>query len=840
LLAGIGRPTADEVEETDSPDVNSYRTADRGSKAPLVDRIGRNSGAGYRAGLLARLWLTEDDDELRSALFTALLREPATAASALVARGERPAARRLLEIALAEGNVAQAAEPYVAMCLLDDDLPAAINRWSAPRQSIPVGAADSEQRSGAESSPDTIAATVLSRLRRAAGDARGAVAAARRAGDASLYEEALLDAGDWSAFAGAMEARPQQVVQPRQLGMIAGALHLAGDARGFEDTIARMRKLATPETMDDVAHVLLLCGRAEEGLKTLADSGHDVELFKLLAAREQFDAAWRLIESRDAVHTEPAMQLRLAAADQLYALGDQATAQKLLERVIEENRAANVAEVHAGIAELCRATGRGNEAWDHFRNAIRAAGADGGGGRAGVNGGGRELAIARRAFDLGDADDADADGINDIRGDELWQLLALRMQDSAVDERFDRARAIVEGKMPLGELTKLADPSARHGGGGGGGRFRERGFGETIAAMHLACLAAQRMKAADGEARAAQYLADIVDRLPTPELAIDLYLRPGDWAADRGDFIKAAEWYGRAWNLDRTRSGALYLRAWALGKVGWTRRAAELSDLARAIPLGDVWRRYEAVRLLQRRGMNAELSREVDIIRRTTRGDLFPADHATRLAADDAVRAGDPLAAAALHERSMLNFMGTYELPEPATHLRLPHTMHRERARGLLAKGDAAAAEREIATCRALLPGDVMLPIDVVPELERRGMKPRADELYDESKHGVQAVLAKYPNSANDHNNLAWLAVNCGRDMDEAMSHAKRAVELKPRNAAYLDTLAEVQYRRRDYDGAIKTMTRCLELQPGVSRHREQIERFEAGKRGEQRPMPRG
>jgi tetratricopeptide (TPR) repeat protein len=238
--------------------------------------------------------------------------------------------------------------------------------------------------------------------------------------------------------------------------------------------------------------------------------------------------------------------------------------------------------------------------------------------------------------------------------------------------------------------------------------------------------------------------------------------------------------------------------------------------------------------------MTAELTREVEIIRRTTRADAFPADHAMRVAADQALRAGDYLAAASLHERSMLNFMGTYELTEPATHLRLPHSMHRERARGLLAKGDVEAAEREIATCRTLLPGDVMLPIDVVPELERRGMKARADELYDESKHAVEAVLAKYPNSANDHNNLAWLAANCGRDAGQALSHAKRAVELKPKNAAYLDTLAEVQFRRGEYDEAIKTMKRCLELQPGVARHREQIERFEAGKRGEQRPMPPG
>jgi tetratricopeptide (TPR) repeat protein len=838
LLAGITRHAPDDIEESDPPDLERYRTADHGSKLPLVDQVGRSGGAGYRAGLLVRLWTTEDDDELRAVLFSTMLREPSAAASALVARGERPAARRLLEIALAQGNVGQAAESYVALCLLDDDLSAEITRWSAPRQRASGDSTDVDPRSDVDANADLIAARVLCQLRRAAGDARGAVAAARRAGDASLYEEALLDAGDWSAYAGALEARPQQVAQPRQLGMIAGALQLAGDARGFDDVIARMRKLATPETIDDVAHILLLCGRVDEGLKLLTDAGpggsHDVERFKLLAAREEFDAAWKLVQSRDAAHDEPAMQLRLAAAEQRQSLGDHAAAEKMLSRVVEENRAANVPEIYAGLGDLCRAMGRGDDAWNHYRDAFRALG---GGGGAGPDGG-RESAIARRAFDLSDGDD-DGDGVDDLRGDELWQLLAWRMRDNTVDERFARARAIVDGKIPLDELVKLADFSGRHA-GNDGARIRERAFGDAINVLHFSLVVAQRMKAADGEVRAAQYLTDIVDRLPTPELATDLLIRPGDWAADRGDFLKAAEWYGRAWNLDRTRSAALYLRAWALGKAGWTRRAAELTDLALAVPLGDVYRRYESVRLLHRRGMTAALSREADVIRRTARGDSYPADLAVQIAADDALRDDDALAAAALHERSLLNRMGAYELSEPSAHLRLPHNLHRERARGLLAKGDVDAAEREIATCRALLPGDVMLPIEVVPALEHLGKKARADELYDESKKATEAVLAEYPNSANDHNNLAWLAVNCGRDADLALSHARRACELKRKNAAYLDTLAEVQFRRGEYDDAIKTMKRCVELQPNERRHREQIERFEAGKHGEQRPMPQG
>jgi tetratricopeptide (TPR) repeat protein len=841
LLGTIGRTPPEQVPEPEPSELRSFLAADHGSKLPLVEQMGRTRGAGYRALQFSRLWAGEDDDEVRATLFSAMLREPAAAASALVVRGERPAARRLLEIALAQGNVSGAAEPYVALCLLENDLPAAINRWSAPRQAAKASgdaAAASEPLSDAEANADSIAATVLSQLRRAAGDAPGAIVAARRAGDPSLSESALFDAGQGSALAGALQARPQQVTEPRQLSVIAVALHLAGDARGFDDTLARMRKLATPQTIDDVAHVLLVCGRVDDGLRTLTDAGHDDELFRLLAARGQFDEAWKLVESRNAARGERAMRLRYVAAEQRFALGDRAGADRLLARLIDESRTADVPEVHAGVAELCRSMGRGDEEWTHFRDAFRAAG--GGNGDGGGGNRGRELGIASAAFHLDGADDADGgDPFDEMRGDELWQLLALRMPGRPVDERFDRARAIVEGKVPLDELVKLADLT-RHGGGAGvaGG---QRWFGDVVASMHLALHAAQRMKAAQGdEDRAAQYLADTVERMGSAqELATELYVRPGDWAAERGDFLKAAEWYGRAWNLDRTQSAPLYLRAWAIGRAGWTRHAAELNELALTIPLGDMYRRHAAMRLLRRRGLRAELAREAEVVRRTTRPDLVPAGLAMQSAEEDARRDGDPLAAAALQERLLLNRLGLYELA-PVGYLRLPHNLHGARARGLLARGDVAAAEREIALCRALLPGDVTLPINVVPEFERLGNKPRADELYGESKQSVEAALAKYPDSANDHNNLAWLAANCGRDAELALLHATRAVELKPKNAAYLDTLAEVQFRRGDFDGAIRTMKRCLALQPNDARHREQIDRFEAGKRGEQRPMPPG
>ena len=53
---------------------------------------------------------------------------------------------------------------------------------------------------------------------------------------------------------------------------------------------------------------------------------------------------------------------------------------------------------------------------------------------------------------------------------------------------------------------------------------------------------------------------------------------------------------------------------------------------------------------------------------------------------------------------------------------------------------------------------------------------------------------------ASAHNQLAWIVGNTTGDMNEALEHALRAVELSPESGAYLDTLAHVYfYGMKDY-----------------------------------------
>jgi tetratricopeptide (TPR) repeat protein len=79
------------------------------------------------------------------------------------------------------------------------------------------------------------------------------------------------------------------------------------------------------------------------------------------------------------------------------------------------------------------------------------------------------------------------------------------------------------------------------------------------------------------------------------------------------------------------------------------------------------------------------------------------------------------------------------------------------------------------------------------------------------------------------HNDLAWLYARCGVKLAEAQTHAERAVALQPRNAAYLDTLAEVAYRRGDKAKALELMGRCATLDPHDPVHQSRRAAFEHG-----------
>lgn len=82
------------------------------------------------------------------------------------------------------------------------------------------------------------------------------------------------------------------------------------------------------------------------------------------------------------------------------------------------------------------------------------------------------------------------------------------------------------------------------------------------------------------------------------------------------------------------------------------------------------------------------------------------------------------------------------------------------------------------------------------------------------------------PGSGRAWNNLAWLLAKTKTSLDEALTAAKRAVEVDEARAGYLDTLAEVHFARGELADAVDLEDRARSLDPNDAYLQKQYERF--------------
>lgn len=64
-------------------------------------------------------------------------------------------------------------------------------------------------------------------------------------------------------------------------------------------------------------------------------------------------------------------------------------------------------------------------------------------------------------------------------------------------------------------------------------------------------------------------------------------------------------------------------------------------------------------------------------------------------------------------------------------------------------------------------------------------------------------------------------------NLGAALKNAEKAVSLEPNNANFIDTLAEIDFRRGEKQSAIKLIKRAIELDPEEPFYQSQLDRFE-------------
>jgi tetratricopeptide (TPR) repeat protein len=754
--------------------IERYRTKEANDKAEVVKELFEMGSRG--CAVLVKLAAAEDDNALRLQLFGQITRDAARALPAMLAEEKFEALEELLELSVVEDQGDVALQNLAAFWLLRGKLDDGITRLQAHAR---------------KHQDNNLYPQALTYLYRAKGDWAHAREAADKASRQDLVEQVLLDQRDWAELAKLYDQTDLGNVE--RLGYRAAFHRLAGNAKGLEQALADLRKNAA-DKMDDLsvwlpAKALFLNGASEDALELTARKGHKVEAaFEILCAQLKFHEAFEL-----AAKVTNSPELAIAQARVQYLLGEKEKAVALFTRFGDAVKKGEHDPLRAKIIQTEHRLGLQDEALAQVASLL-----------------GRP--------EIEDQQDQLLDLVFPKQGKQAlvwWHFLREKNPKEDAVVALKRVGDLVLGKLGGPDLESLTADAAQ---------AAQQRLGEEQEAWLLAI--AETALAAGRDTIGRTYL-DKAAAIPEARKAL---IRLGDFHAERKAWEQAVEAYAQAWKKDKKQPLPLFLQGWALAQSGAAVEGRKLMDLAHWLPLGDESARFELAKELTQRGHGEAARREQELLLRVSQPGSFTAGETQRQLALAAVAKKELLKAADLQELSTLRCLQpNTEFLVNEAYVGVPHFIHRLRARALAAAGRLDEAKREADFCESLLPGNIDLAIHVVPELEKRGQKKEADDRFTHTLQLHEKLCGDYPRSAWAHNNLAWLCACCRRNLDGALEHARKAVELAPDQTGYLDTLAEVHFQRGDRDRAIEAMKKCLAKDGKNSYYRKQLKRFEAG-----------
>lgn len=143
-------------------------------------------------------------------------------------------------------------------------------------------------------------------------------------------------------------------------------------------------------------------------------------------------------------------------------------------------------------------------------------------------------------------------------------------------------------------------------------------------------------------------------------------------------------------------------------------------------------------------------------------------------------------------------------------------------------RGESDKALADYASVLRANPGRASVLLKQGSLLQKLGRNEAAAEAYHAAiKHDPRASIA--------YNNLAWMAAESGKNLDQAEKWGRKAVELGPNVPAFYDTLARVQRARGDFKAAEKSLLHATSLEGATASifHHLGVVLLELGKKAE-------
>jgi tetratricopeptide (TPR) repeat protein len=779
-----------------------------------------------RFATLRKLIVNEHDETARRQMYESMAFQAREAVPALILAGQLDEAGKLLEVCVSP-NTPNSLTDYAAFHYLRNSVPAAVQRMEALRKG-----------SEADAQRATEALVYLYRVRR---DWPAARKMAELSHNRDLQNDLAWEASDWKALAEGFG--PSMPLEADDRGARAAYHRLAGNRAKYEELIGELRKdLAGVEgddaTARELAHALLLNGEGAEAIAVLKDRykrGADL-VFDLLCAQLKFHeafayadrAAKELAKDEDAGYERDQLAMRRGRI--LAALGDRDAATQVFRGVLDDTLAgardrASVEVVRAAaqsgmrdLAAECAA-----KAMAHFDKVGQ---------------------ITEHQFLL-DPVFAHRKGVAQV----WWWAVRADKPDADPAASMARVLEFADGKADRKKADRLAELilEFRHAPKEDGGRppvndlrvlfgqgaIADYAIAETYRAVGAKDKAEEFYKKAVGAKPGPDFEALVPDLPDDDDLApmptnYKLLLGYGDFLLAEKRYKEAAAQYRRAWDAAPAQPLALFLHGHARKLAGDAAEGDRLMGLAHWVPLGNEVVRTKFSEDLSKRGFDADSRKEMELVVATGWFRTYHVGNVYLRMARIKARQKDFATAAAYYEKDVVSlFRTTASFVDPRAYMTVPELARTYRTRALLAAGKVDAALAEARAGLSVMPGNLELAIDLVPDLDRAGRKKEADEIYGRVKAAYEGALKDFGSSPELRNSLAWTMANCNRDLDAAVTHAKKAVEVAPKTAGYIDTLAEVYFRQKDRAKALELMKQCAALEPTNPYYRKQLERFE-------------
>jgi hypothetical protein len=775
--------------------IKAYQASDGNTRHELLQKLLDSGIPGLQAVL--KLYRAETDPARQADIAMRIRGTMPVALRNLLTEGDFSRFETLLEL----GREAQVIHnnDYVAYWLLRGQLDARLAHFQKLQAVWP-----NERR----------LAETLAYLYRAKGDLLQARQAAEKSERHELVEGILYEAADWKTLAGRPEVATPNSLEP--LAYRAAYARLAGDEKLFQAALEKLRTRLNKDPLTDInsfsaAKAFFLNDRPDEGLAVLARSNRSAMQFEILIAQLKYDEALALIDrpGRDVKEQRP---LDLLKARTLYLLGEKEKAQEIFTRCGDEIKEGADASWYENLLDAEYRAGLKDQAFTHCARILEVS---------------RHKDWPSNLFARTFLAKVSPDKTE--MADVWWDILRKKYPAETTDVVLQRVRDVIEGKADRKAVKEWLEEADRIT-----GEVPPLDLDRRQQALVEAALAA----GLEEQAR------ELMQKANTPALLVRL----GDWFAGKKQWEQAALRYQSAWENSLPKKSAaeatsrldplpLFLAGWALVQAGQEKEGKKRMEDSHWILLGDFVGRYEFLRALTQRRFNDAAARETELLLRVSEPNSYYAGAALRRLAVDTLARKQYLQAAEGYEQSMLRCLrANTNFVQSGAYVGVPSQVHRLRAQGLVAANRFDEALKEIELARTAMPGSVELPIALVPALEQRQHKKEAARLFEQTVAIYEKLCREYPRCAWGHNSVAWISACCRRNLDRALEHANKAVELAPNTAGYIDTLAEVHFQRGDKDKAIALQKRAIELDPKKVYFRKQLHRLEAGDPTADRP----